>query len=876
MLVTLIISLAMSIFAFAQGDDLLSKLQIAKDNNDLSAWIYEQLDAKTALKDIQDVYKNAWRKPQNADEHYAWLNLINSIGYAQLLSGNILAAIDSYESAFSYYNQHKILNYDIVEYTLKPLSNNYTRLGDYEKAIFLQQKAINILAQQQADVNQTVAMYSNMAISYRAMGELVLAEETIEKALALKPTGTANIIANNVLADILYDAGRYTEAEFVILQNIKKQRSNNADAAFWLMSSYATAGAIMLEKKNHSSSEAFFKKSIALLEKFYPTIRIRERANLYTQLSKSLSQQRKFTEARNYLYKTLKALGIAKDDYTIRTDKIFGDNKVVDGFVQLAKISAEQHQDNKALVYLNFALQAADLIRAEFTADLTKERLQKSIKNIIEDAISLNYQLFQKTKNKTYLKEILNLSEQSKARTLAEQIQRNRLSILQSDKNDSLIIKRQRLERAILYQEKLAIEEPKVADAKALATFKYDLALVNKSIEKKYPKQKIEVASSEIKLETLPTHHYVVYFFGTQHLYAVVINQQQIRNVIRIPNAKKLNEMLSNYVNTYFQNGPSAMLNHPKGFYNAAYDVYRNIVLPLKLSPNTKVTVIPDGLLGYISFDGLVSSQNYVENIAKWPFLIRSNSIDYAFSLQTSQTSTTNTKRGNFSGLFISHSKNANTALVSVNKEAENIQKFVKGDFYLNDAAKANTFEQLFTRSDVLHIGTHAYLSGKNAEPTLDFGKEKFYLFELSAKRTAPLLVLLSACKTADGELSNGEGIISLARGFKAVGTNATIASLWNVNDATAASISSNFYRFLDKNTTAAEALRKSKLDWLNGTKNNAAMLLPYYWDSLVYVGDDQFLNLPKPINWAFWGIIFGIGIVIFSLATLIKQRKKH
>ncbi|WAC40830.1 CHAT domain-containing protein [Pedobacter sp. SL55] len=124
------------------------------------------------------------------------------------------------------------------------------------------------------------------------------------------------------------------------------------------------------------------------------------------------------------------------------------------------------------------------------------------------------------------------------------------------------------------------------------------------------------------------------------------------------------------------------------------------------------------------------------------------------------------------------------------------------------------------------------------------------YLFELSAKQSAPSLVVLSACQTADGILANGEGIISLSRGFNAIGTTATIASLWNVNDNAAAQIMAGFYQSLEKNKNASEALRQAKLNWLSTAKTSNAMLLPYYWDSLIYMGKNQEIELQKPINW--------------------------
>lgn len=190
-----------------------------------------------------------------------------------------------------------------------------------------------------------------------------------------------------------------------------------------------------------------------------------------------------------------------------------------------------------------------------------------------------------------------------------------------------------------------------------------------------------------------------------------------------------------------------------------------------------------------------------------------------------------------FAGLFITHTIGKNAPLLAVEKEANEIKNKVSGVFLYNEDVNAKSFEQQFEQRNILHIGTHAYLSGPNQEPTLDFGREKIYLFELSAKQDAPSLVVLSACRTADGILADGEGIISLSRGFNAIGTSATIAGLWNVNDHAVAYITQHFYQSLLKGNTSAEALRDAKLAWIKDPQTSGALLLPYYWDSLVYMG---------------------------------------
>src|SRR5690606_24640539 len=117
----------------------------------------------------------------------------------------------------------------------------------------------------------------------------------------------------------------------------------------------------------------------------------------------------------------------------------------------------------------------------------------------------------------------------------------------------------------------------------------------------------------------------------------------------------------------------------------------------------------------------------------------------------------------------------------------EALSKIVSGNFYLNEKATAENFRNSLSKSNILHVSSHAYLSD-NTEPVLELYKEKFYLFELGTS-TLPELVILNACQTADGKYISGEGVESMGRGFLASGSKAVISGLWKVNDETGAKL---------------------------------------------------------------------------------------
>jgi CHAT domain-containing protein len=875
----ILLFVCLNTYVFAQGDVVKHKLDSLQKKDNLNEWLYERLDyvslnPQQRLLFLLETQKKLWRQPKTQDEYYAYLDLLNTQGYYQLLAGNILSAIDSYEAAFVYYKKNKVASYDIVEYTLKPLSNNYTRLGDYERALFLQQKAVNFLIQTEDKPENIAAVYSNMAISYRSMGNFSDAEKSIKAGLALVKSGTqVDIILNNILADIFFDQRAYTKAAKLIETNLGKQKNIKSENGYWLMSSYTTAGNIYLALSKTQKADDYFNKALNVLNRYDVNSRLREKANILTQMGRIKLLQNQPLVALQFFTKTLATLKIVDKNNSPIISNIYGDNKLVEVFEQMANAYLLLKKPTAAFQHIELALLSADKIRNEFADDETKERLQADLKIIAERGIEISFNLYQQTKDKSLLIGILDLAEQSKARTLLDQINRNQ-QLNAVNKKDSLFIKKQALERAIIYNEKQALETKQHENAKNIASLKYDLALINKQIKQKYKQFNFD---NEVKVSTvlsaLPNKRILEYFVGKNAIYLIDIKHRKIDDVVKMENASSIKLALKAYSATYFQHGPSAMLNAPKEFFLASNKIYQSVLKGINLIKNEPVIIVPDEVLGYISFDGLITTNQYTANISSWPFLIKNNTITYAFSLKTLTANKTAVNPKDFAGLFITHQKNNNKPLKAVQDEANSIKKLIRGKFLFNDEVNSETFIHSFEESRILHIGTHAYLSGKNQEPTLDFGKQKIFLFELAAKKSAPSLVVLSACRTADGLLANGEGIISLSRGFNAIGTPATIAGLWNVNDVAASVITGNFYKHLVAHKSNGEALHAAKLDWLNANQTTDALYLPYYWDSLIYMGTDQQIELHSAINWGLW---IGIGVgVCLCLALVAFWRKR-
>jgi CHAT domain-containing protein len=99
-------------------------------------------------------------------------------------------------------------------------------------------------------------------------------------------------------------------------------------------------------------------------------------------------------------------------------------------------------------------------------------------------------------------------------------------------------------------------------------------------------------------------------------------------------------------------------------------------------------------------------------------------------------------------------------------------------------------------------------------------------------------LAVLSACGTGVGTEMKGEGFASLSRAFIYAGARRVIASLWEVGDASTATLMSAFYRHLLVNQLRpAAALRAAQLEMWDKDRNES----PYGWAAFVTYGDPRF-----------------------------------
>jgi CHAT domain-containing protein/Flp pilus assembly protein TadD len=159
-------------------------------------------------------------------------------------------------------------------------------------------------------------------------------------------------------------------------------------------------------------------------------------------------------------------------------------------------------------------------------------------------------------------------------------------------------------------------------------------------------------------------------------------------------------------------------------------------------------------------------------------------------------------------------------------------------------SASEASFKSVASSYDILHLATAGALNQLNplfshvALAPADGEDGRLEVHEVFGLELDGQLVVLSACETglASGALSDvpaGDDWVGLSRAFLTAGASAVMATLWRVDDRSAAEFTKRFYRGLRDERTPQEALREAQLALLR----DPATADPYHWAAFALIG---------------------------------------
>ncbi len=294
----------------------------------------------------------------------------------------------------------------------------------------------------------------------------------------------------------------------------------------------------------------------------------------------------------------------------------------------------------------------------------------------------------------------------------------------------------------------------------------------------------------------------------------------------------------------------------------AARSLYLTLIAPAgaRIEKARSVIIVPDGLLFDLPFDALLTADPVPgAAMREQPFMARrwattcAPSATVYAALKTAAREKSYARDllavGNpdFSGL----ARNGSAPLAPLpfaEAEVEAISTRLKDSrkVVLIGAGASEARVKHVLRSEaprVVHLATHGLIDG--AEPARSSialapeGTEDGYLYtlEILATPTQSRLVVMSACETARGRVSRGEGVVGLSRAFLGAGAQSVVASLWTVSDESTAELMKVFYdRMFGKKHSASRALDEARLALIE----NDRFSHPFFWSAFVVTGTER------------------------------------
>ena len=292
-------------------------------------------------------------------------------------------------------------------------------------------------------------------------------------------------------------------------------------------------------------------------------------------------------------------------------------------------------------------------------------------------------------------------------------------------------------------------------------------------------------------------------------------------------------------------------------FRKPARELYRTLIAPIAdlLSQRRSWILVPDGPLWNLPFQALVDARGsylaeqaaivYAPSTAAW--------MEMSGTPQAASTPASTSARRDLlafgnptmpAATGVEGTRGTLAPLPEAETEVKGAARFYGSDsaVYIRDEATEERFKAEAPRYRVLHVAghgilndaspMHSYLLLASGSKTEDGFLEAGELMQMDLGAE---LVVLSACDTARGKYTAGEGIIGFSWALFAARCRTQVVSQWKVDSSATSVLMRDFHKNVrNDRTKAASALQKTIVSMLK-TKQYRH---PFYWAGFVVLGN--------------------------------------
>lgn len=810
-------------------------------------------------------------------DNYDKLDIVNKnyiIGLYQL--GIFYKRSNDLKNAKHYYQQVIDLNIDEVKVAQSygELGYCYRKSGDFYKSVDYYKKAISIL-EDLKESSKLVRRYLDLAIVYQRINtvnslslRLLVLKKAEKLSEEIRISAEDYDRLNHGFGNYYYAIDSFSQAKKYYNKLLIRNDSSRVSAA------YTNLGNLYI-KENSDSALWYFKKSL--------TFPMSEQniALAYHNICDFYLKKNQWNMALEYIHKSLVISTRVDQAYAdIPTNESLASASskynVLDFLTKKALVLLELYKEENNLNYVNIALanlETADILigilHNESFEEQSRFHWRKEASEVYLQAI-LCCEILGKDKL------AFAFAERNKALLLTESIIEN-VGKLNFPKE--VLKKENTLKKKIFHIKNLLSKNKVLAERKKLEDQLFTTKLLHQnfldSLQSIFPEyysreSKTALFSLHSVQSQLDSNAVIVYYIWNKGrdqfdaLFGISVSREDV-HTFKITDSKEVEKLVDTYKTTISK--PFETVQEQQQFNRVSHQLFNKLFPTERIKAQLKgkhVIIVSDNDLQNVSFEALVSNENTNE------YLIESSEISYAYSMSflLHNKAIPRNATKNFIGFSpTTFQYNSLEPLSYTDSEVKTIEDIVGGKKVLNRDASKTSFIKESNDYKIIHLATHASAS---QNPWIAFNDSTLEAHELYTFKNQAELVVLSACNTAIGEISEGEGVMSLARGFFYAGANTVVSTLWNANDKSTAYIMEQFYKNLKNGENKSTSLHKAKLAYIKSHSLSDGS--PYYWASFVLIGDYKGISIKDHNNFLIIGVILSFLLLCYFLYLRLKK----
>jgi len=851
-----------------------------------------------------------------SDLALGYINLANTkqeMGYAD-------SALYYYEIANGFLNQVQNPKKSDLAVLFVEMGDCNLLFNDFQNSITLIKKGIALYESDSlVDSYRLTLAYLKLGIAYHLSNKYDDAITYFNKSLSIAEIGPINLIKSIYinLGNTCTKKGDFNSAIKYYKESEKLYKKTAEKGNSKLYRVYGNLGFTYFKAGDFSNAEKYYKLALDNYHLFNfkngPVI-----SRIYNNLGYLKIETNSLDESFRYFELSIESnyYGDWGNDITkIDKEKLFSISIAESSFEGIGDVYLKKSQTlsnpyfaKKSVDAYKIAISLVEDMRFDLNNEDDKFIVSDKYKQIFGKAINAAYE-YSKT-DKRYIDEAFQLSSKSKATILHEMIAHLKNGRFSGVPEDILTREKELKTRLNGLAEKLYDEfkktSPNNKTIKNLEDLIFETQKVNNDliskIKKDYPNyyslkfdtsyvtinqvQKV-LTSKKIIIEFVKTDSMLLSFAITHD--TVLFLENKIN--------KEFYEQLFIFKNELIPTNITQLTtDNAKRFAQSSNYLYKIIIKPFEpLIANKSIVIIPSGELTSLPFNTLVRFlPDTIKGFYDLPYLVLTNPISFSLSskifldqakapqlffmssLSVAPEYTKMDTSDSFDGRIYRQNL---TELPGAKLEAESISKLFNGKMLLGKYVTEKEFKRIAPKYSLLHLAMHTYINNDNPnysklifaaiQDSSDDGLLNAYeIYDLDLKSR---LTILSACRSADGNLIGGEGIISIARGFNYSGCPSLLATQWKIDDESGTELIMGFAKGIKNGLGVAKSLQNAQIDFIA----NADPLRshPYFWAAYQVYGSDNPVMFSSRFRWLVY-LLLVCFISIGAYSVIIKMKK--